>query len=86
MLKYLVSSQKSSAFAAVFALTASEQKNGAKMLKYCNAENQPLTKKVQRKLKKVAQKFGQSKKKQYLCSRFRAKRKMSAKSQCSLRD
>ena len=63
MLKYLVSSQKSSTFAAVFAPTASEQKNRAKMQKKRNAENQPLTKKVQRKLKKVAQKFGQSKKK-----------------------
>ena len=40
-----------------------------------NAENQPLTKKMQRKLKKLAQKFGQFTKKQYLCSRFRAKRK-----------
>ena len=52
--KYLVSSQKSSTFAAVFAPTASEQKNRAKMMKNRNAENQPLTKKMQRKLKKVA--------------------------------
>ena len=35
-----------------------------------NAENQPLTKKVINLLKKVTQKFGQSKKKQYFCSRF----------------
>ena len=35
---------------------------------------------LQRKCKKVAKKFGQSKKKQYLCSRFRAKRKRGAKS------
>jgi len=54
MLKNLVGSQKSSTFAAVFALTASEQKCRAKMLKNRNAENQPLTKKMQRKLKKVA--------------------------------
>ena len=52
--KYLVSSQKSSTFAAVFAPTASEQKNRAKIIKNCNAENQPLTKKVQKILKKVA--------------------------------
>ena len=36
---------------------------------------QPLTKKVQKILKKVARKFGQFIKKQYLCNRFRAKRK-----------
>ena len=36
---------------------------------------QPLTKKVQKILKKLAQIFGQFIKKQYLCSRFRAKRK-----------
>ena len=34
---------------------------------------------LQRKCKKVAKKFGQSKKKQYLCSRFRAKRKRRRK-------
>ena len=54
LLKNLVSSQKSSTFAAVFAPTASEQKYRAKMLKKCNAENQPLTKKMQSFLKKVA--------------------------------
>jgi hypothetical protein len=32
-----------------------------KVLKNRNAENQPLTKKVQKILKKVAKKFGQSK-------------------------
>ena len=46
--KNLVSSEKSSTFAAVFALTASEQKIRAKMQKKCNAENQPLTKKMQK--------------------------------------
>ena len=50
-----------------------------KVLKRCNAENQPLTKKVQKILKKVAKKFGQSKKKQYLCSRFRNKREWALK-------
>ncbi len=35
-------------------------------------EYQLLTKKMQRKLKKLAPKFGQFTKKQYLCSRFRA--------------
>ena len=54
MLKYLVSSQKSSTFAAVFAPTASEQKNRAKVIKNGNAENQPLTKKVKKYCKKVA--------------------------------
>ena len=54
MLKNLVGSQKSSTFAAVFAPTASEQKYRAKMLKKCNAENQPLTKKMQSFLKKIA--------------------------------
>jgi len=77
----LVSSQKSSTFAAVFAPTAREQKNRAKIIEKCNAENQPLAKKMKKYCKKVAKKFGQSKKKQYLCSRFRAKREMSAKSQ-----
>ncbi len=52
--KNLVSSQKSSTFAAVFAPTAGEQRNRAKIIKKCNTENQPLTKKVQRKLKKIA--------------------------------
>ena len=46
--KNLVSSEKSSTFAAVFAPTASEQKIRAKMQKNCNAENQPLTKKMQK--------------------------------------
>ena len=46
--KNLVSSQKSSTFAAVFAPTAGEQRNRAKIIKKCNAENQPLTKKVQK--------------------------------------
>ena len=70
--KNLVSSQKSSTFAAVFAPTAGEQRNRAKIIKKCNAENQPLTKKVQKKVEKSCLKFGQSKKKQYLCTRFRA--------------
>ena len=52
--KNLVSSQKSSTFAAVFAPTAGEQRNRAKIIKKCNAENQPLTKKVTKNAKKVA--------------------------------
>ena len=43
--------------------------------KNARVDYQPLTKKVQKILKKVARKFGQFIKKQYLCSRFRAKRK-----------
>ena len=66
----LVNSKKSSTFAPDFAPTASEQNWGVKLQKLSNAENQPLTKKMQRILKKVAKKFGQSNKKQYLCSRF----------------
>jgi len=49
----LVSSQKSSTFAAVFAPTASEQNNRAEMQKLSNAENQPLTKKVQKSCLKI---------------------------------
>ena len=77
--KYLVGSQKSSTFAPDLRLRLVNLENGKNLLKNCNAENQPLTKKMQRKLKKVAWKFGQSEKKQYLCSRFRAKRKMRRK-------
>ena len=50
----LVNPEKSSTFAPDFALTASEQKNDAKFAKNRNADYQPLTKKMQRKLKKVA--------------------------------
>ena len=75
LLKNLVSPKKSSTFAADFAMNASERLTTAKLLKKRNAENQPLTKKKQNLLKKVAKKFGQSKKKQYLCSRFRYERK-----------
>ena len=59
--KNLVSSQKSSTFAADFAINASERQIKAKSAEKCNAENQLLTKKVQNFLKKVAKKFGQSK-------------------------
>ena len=48
MLKYLVSSQKSSTFAADFALNASERLNDANDTGKRNAENQPLTKKVKK--------------------------------------
>ena len=54
LLKNLVSSEKSSTFAPDFALNASEQKNGAKFIGNCNAENQPLTKKMKKYCKKVA--------------------------------
>ena len=53
MLKNLVSSEKSSTFAPDFALNASEQKNGAKFIGNCNAENQPLTKKMKKYCKKL---------------------------------
>ena len=46
--KYLVNPKKSSTFALDFALNASEQKNGANLIKNCNAENQPLTKKMKK--------------------------------------
>ena len=46
--KYLVSSQKSSTFAAGFAINASERLNDANHTEKCNAENQPLTKKVKK--------------------------------------
>ena len=71
----MVNSPKSSTFAPDFALNASEWQTAAKYTEIANAENQPLTKKVLNLLKKVAKKFGQSKKKQYLCSRFRNERK-----------
>ena len=79
LLKYLVNSPKSSTFAPDFALNASERQTAAKRTENVNAENQPLTKKVLNLLKKVAKKFGQSKKKQYLCSRFRNERKWATK-------
>ena len=79
MLKNLVSPKKSSTFAADFATNASGREATAKSSEKRNAENQPLTKKMQSFLKKVAKKFGQSKKKQYLCSRFRDKRKVERK-------
>ena len=41
--------------------------------KYKHAQNQRLTNKVQKKVKKNAKIFGQFKKKQYLCIRFRPK-------------
>ena len=54
MLKYLVVSKKSSTFAPDFALNASERLNDANNTEKCNAENQPLTKKVKNFCKKVA--------------------------------
>ena len=60
-------------------MNASERLKTAKLLENRKAENQPLTKKKQNLLKKVAKKFGQSKKKQYLCSRFRNERKFKRK-------
>ena len=54
MLKNLVSSKKSSTFAADFAMNASERESMAKFVKKGNAENQPLTKKVIENCKKVA--------------------------------
>ena len=42
-------------------MNASERECTAKVVKNGNAENQPLTKKMQSFLKKVAKKFGQSK-------------------------
>ena len=71
----MVNLQKSSTFAPDFALNASERQTAAKRTENVNAENQLLTKKVLNLLKKVAKKFGQFKKKQYLCSRFRNERK-----------
>jgi len=50
----LVGSQKSSTFAADLRLRLVNLENGKNLLKKCNAENQPLTKKMQRKMKKVA--------------------------------
>jgi hypothetical protein len=41
--------------------TQASGKERRKVLKNRNAENQPLTKKLQKILKKVAKKFGQSK-------------------------
>ena len=70
--KNLVSPKKSSTFAADLRLRLVNLKKGKNHTEKRNAENQPLTKKVQKILKKVIEKFGQSKKKQYLCSRFRA--------------
>jgi hypothetical protein len=52
--KYLVNPAKSSTFAADFATNASEREAIAKSSEKCNAENQPLTKKMQSFLKKVA--------------------------------
>ena len=48
MLKYLVDCEKSSTFASDFALNASERLNDANDTEKRNAENQPLTKKVQK--------------------------------------
>ena len=53
LLKNLVSPKKSSTFAADFAMNASERLMTANLLKRCNAENQPLTKKKQKYLKKL---------------------------------
>ena len=52
--KNLVSSQKSSTFAADFAINASERLNDANNTEKCKAENQLLTKKVKNFCKKVA--------------------------------
>ena len=48
MLKYLVDCEKSSTFAPDFALNASERLSDANDTEKRNAENQPLTKKVQK--------------------------------------
>ena len=53
-----------------FAPEVGEPLNGKSHTEKRNAENQPLTRKVINLMKKVTQKFGQSKKKQYLCTRF----------------
>ena len=46
-------SNKRSTFAPDFAPTASEQNNRAKLQKLSNAENQPLTKKMQKSYLKI---------------------------------
>jgi hypothetical protein len=66
----LVSPKKSSTFAPDLRLRLVNFENGKNHTGKRNAENQPLTKKVMDLLKKVTQKFGRSKKKQYLCTRF----------------
>ena len=45
------------------------------MAKNMDIDYQPLTKKIQKTLKKIHEIFGQFVKKQYLCIRFRDKRK-----------
>ena len=50
----MVNPKKSSTFAADFATNASEREATAKSSEKRNAENQPLTKKMQSFLKKVA--------------------------------
>ena len=65
MLKYLVDWEKSSTFASDFALNASERLNDANDTEKRNAENQPLTKKVQKYWKKVAENLEKFKKNLY---------------------
>jgi len=52
LLKNLVSSEKSSTFAPDLRLRLVNLKNGKKSTKKCNADNQPLTEKMQKKLLK----------------------------------
>ena len=82
----LVSSEKSSTFAPDLRLRLANLKNGENHTEKTQCWKSATYEESDEKMQKVAKKFGQSKKKQYLCSRFRAKRKMSAKSQWSLRD
>ena len=84
LLKYLVNSPKSSTFAADFAMNASERLKTAKLLENRKAENQPLTKKKQNLLKKVAKKFGQSKKKAVPLQPISQTTKMKKKSSSDL--
>ena len=78
--KNLVSSQKSSTFAAVFAPTAGEQRNRAKIIKKCNAENQPLTKKITKNAKKMLKNLVSPKKSSTFAPDFALSEKTSAKS------
>ena len=53
MLKNLVSSEKSSTFAPDLRLRLVNLKNGKKSTKKCNADNQPLTEKMQKSYLKI---------------------------------
>ena len=80
MPKYLVSPKKSSTFAPDLRLRLVNLKNGKNLIKKCNAENQPLTKKVKIFAKKLLKNLVSPKKSSTFAADFALNGKRAQKS------